>query len=287
MNETANALNIAILQGGPSAEAEVSHNSAQQVAQALATAGHHTTLVEIDTELNPQLAAQLVELGPHVVFPALHGPPGEDGTVQGFLEMLDLPYVGSDVRGSALAMDKAVAKMIFRNHGLPVLPEVIVSQMEVDRAARAASIEQALGPAVVIKPLNQGSAIGVTPLPNGGDLEAALNESLSYGDCLVEPYVMGKEITVGVLQTEGALLPHPVIEIATAGDEWYDYHNRYAQGASEHIIPARLPAATLSELQEIALRAHTGLGLRDLSRADFIVTDDHEITLLEVNTLPG
>jgi D-alanine-D-alanine ligase len=274
---------VAVLMGGASAEAEVSRNSARQVCQALIDKGHSTHAIELDADC----AQALIDLGADVVFPALHGPPGEDGTVQGLLTMLGLPYVGSDVRGSALAMDKAVAKHVFRHAGLPVTEDIVVAEDTTDLAATARTIEAQLGPAIAIKPLNQGSAIGVTPLPNGGDIEAALQAALSYGGCLVEPFVMGKEITVGVLEVEDALLPHPVIEIVTASEEWYDYENRYTPGQSQHLMPAPLDSATTEQLQHIAMAAHRALGLSDLSRADFIVTDNGGITLLEVNTLPG
>lgn len=282
MSDTSSALNVAVLMGGPSAEAEVSRNSAAQVADALRDSGHQPHLVELDQ----QCVGTLQQLAPDVVFPALHGPPGEDGTVQGFLEILQLPYVGSDVHGSALAMDKAVAKHLFRHADLPVSQDMVISATH-DIAAAADQITQKLGPRVVIKPQNQGSAIGVVLLPNGGDIHAALGEALQYGPVLVEPYILGKEITVGVLELEDQLKAHPVIEIVTASGEWYDYTNRYAAGKSEHKIPADLDDATQRRLQDIAIRAHQVLALRDLSRADFLVDDNNEITLLEVNSLPG
>lgn len=285
MNDTdsTSTYSVAVLMGGASAEAEVSRNSARQVGQALIDKGHVTHTIELNREC-PQA---LINLQPDVVFPALHGPPGEDGTVQGMLAMLGLPYVGSDVRGSALAMDKAVAKHVFRHAGLPVVDDIVVTPESRDLAAQAAHIEATLGPAIAIKPLNQGSAIGVTPMPNGGDIEAALSAALQYGGCLVEPFVMGKEITVGVLEADDQLLPHPVIEIVTASEQWYDFENRYTPGQSEHLMPAPLPGELQDRLQQIALQAHQALGLSDLSRADFIVTDNGGITLLEVNTLPG
>ena len=283
MSAVGEPLLVAVLMGGMSAEAEVSRNSARQVCEALQRAGHNAHSIELDD----QCAKVLLDLAPDVVFPALHGPPGEDGTVQGFLEMLRLPYVGSNVRGSALAMDKAVAKHLFRDIGLPVAPDIIVNDDEPRLDDAVASIHERLGPAIVIKPLNQGSAIGVTPLPNGGDVLPALKHALQFGSCLVEPFVMGKEITVGVLQVGGKLIPHPVIEIVTASEQWYDYENRYTPGQSEHLIPAPIDASVRKRLQDIALHAHRILGLRDLSRADFIVTDEGDITLLEVNTLPG
>lgn len=277
-------LAVAVLMGGPSAEAEVSRVSAAGVAAALTQAGHRATRIELDAQTNQKL----IELAPDVVFPALHGPPGEDGTVQGFLEILGLPYVGSGVHGSAAAMDKSLAKAIFRRAGLPVADDVVIAS-DCDPADAERQVLEQLGDRVVIKPLSQGSAIGVTLAANGGDLKIGLRKALEFGGgVLVEPYVLGKEITVGVLDLHGkAPMELPVIEIATAQNEWYDYTNRYTQGRSDHIIPARLPEAVNQRLQQIAVTAHIRLQLRDLSRADFIVTDRDEIVLLEVNTLPG
>jgi D-alanine-D-alanine ligase len=275
---------VAVLMGGSSAEAAVSRASAAEVAKGLTAAGHRATLIELDREC----AARLLALNPDVVFPALHGPPGEDGTVQGFLEMLGLPYVGSGVHGSAVSMDKSLAKVAFRRAGLPVAEEILVEPgYAIEDAAR--DIRQTMGERVVIKPLRQGSALGITRLPNGGDLEDPLRDALRFGHgVLVEPYVLGREITVGVLDLHGeAAVVLPVIEIRTAADEWYDYTNRYTAGKSQHVIPAPLPPAVQGELQRIALRAHQALGMRDLSRADFLVTDSDGIVLLEVNSLPG
>ena len=143
------------------------------------------------------------------------------------------------------------------------------------------------GDRVAIKPLNQGSAIGVQLYPNGGDIEAGILATSVYGACMVEPFIAGREMTVGVLHLEEDFIAHPVIEIRTPDDEWYDYKNRYTKGKSEHIVPAPISAELTKQLQDIAVRAHQALGLRDFSRADFIVNDDDEVFLLEVNTLPG
>ena len=172
-NDPALALRVAILAGGSSAEAQVSRNSATQIEQALVDSGHKTQIIE----LNDQCVQALLTMQPDVVFPALHGPPGEDGTVQGMLEMLRLPYVGSDVRGSALAMDKAIAKSVFFRQGLPVSEDYTVRPGD-DLSAAAEAIQAQLGDRVALKPLNQGSAIGVQLLPNGGDIAAALQESI-------------------------------------------------------------------------------------------------------------
>ncbi len=277
-------LTVAVLMGGPSAEAEVSRVSAGEVMKALNKADHTGKLIELDATT----AQALLKLQPQVVFPALHGPPGEDGTVQGFLEILGLPYVGSGVHGSAAAMDKSIAKAIFRASELPVADDLVIPG-NTDIATADAQIRAALGDRVVIKPLSQGSAIGITPVANGGDLTEAIRQALGYDSgILVETYILGHEITVGVLDLAGEpARPLPVIEIRTASNEWYDYTNRYTKGKSKHIIPAPLGESMNEQLQEIALKAHAALGLRDLSRADFIVTDDEEIVLLEVNSLPG
>lgn len=274
-----------MLAGGNSAEASVSRSSAAGVARALESRGHGVTLVEVDGALIKTLR----EMAPDVVFPVLHGPPGEDGTIQGLLTMLGLPFVGSDVRGCAVAMDKHVAKALFRAAGLPVADDLLIeSGTRLDVAeSRALTAFGSPHPGLVVKPLRQGSALGVTPVPAGETLGAPLTDALAFGDgVLVERFMRGKEITVGVLDEHGrGPIALPVIEIAVGAGEWYDFVNRYTPGKSEHIIPPDLPDVTLQALQEMALRAHRCLGLRDLSRADFVVGED--VCLLEVNNLPG
>ena len=277
------ACSVIVLQGGQSLEAAISRVSAAQVAAGLEAAGHRVARLEVDRDAPVRLA----EARPDVVFPALHGPPGEDGTVQGLLDILQLPYVGGGVAASAAAMDKINAKALFRRAGLPVTDDVVALP---GRAAAdaAAQIIDALGDQVVIKPSGQGSAIGVARLPKATEIAAAVADGLKLGSVLAEPFIAGREITVGVLDLHGqAPRAFPVIEIRTAPGEWYDAVNRYQAGASEHLIPAPLPAAVNAELQRIAIAAHRALGLRDLSRADFIVSDEETIHLLEVNSLPG
>lgn len=275
---------VAVLFGGASHEAEVSRVSAREVGAALASRGYEVHPLEADTGL----AAALLALRPDVVFPALHGAPGEDGTVQGLLEMLGLPYVGSGVEASAYAMNKVIAKYAFRAAGLPVAREVVIDPHE----APAQAIERivgTLGDAVAVKPATQGSGLGVTLVRNANQLDAALQLARSFGQrVLVEEFVKGSEITVAVLDRHGenahAL---PVVEIRTPENTWYDYEHRYTAGKSEHLVPAPLPAAASSELQRIAVAAHRALGCRDLSRADFVYSESKGAVLLEVNTLPG
>ena len=231
----------------------------------------------------------LGEFSADVVFPVLHGPPGEDGTLQGFLEILGFPYVGSDVHGSAFAMDKIVSKSIFREAGLPLINQAVVTQTG-GIAVAVQTIVQEVGEYVVVKPARQGSALGITLIDNENQLHEGLEKAFTFDErLLVEQRMDGKEITVGVIDTDDGCKPFPVIEITTPVDSWYDYEHRYTKGLSEHLMPANLPENQYLKLQEIAVAAHQSLGCRDLSRADFIVTGEtlENIYLLEVNTLPG
>ena len=207
--------------------------------------------------------------------------------MQGFLEILEYKYVGSSVQASAVAMDKILAKQVFRRANLPLADE-IVFDAQTDRAIAVAAIIERLGSFVVVKPASQGSALGVTLVENENELDAAMKFAAELGSkILVESRISGKEITVGVIDTDDGPVAHPVIEITTAADSWYDFEHRYTAGLSDHIIPARLPDAQLARLQKIAIDAHVSLQCRDLSRADFVVPNESEEYLLEVNTLPG
>ncbi len=275
-------IRIAVINGGNSAEADVSRSSARGVIEALKENFSSVTSVELDENI----ARSLADCNPDVVFPILHGPPGEDGTLQGFLEILGYRYVGSDVHSSAFAMDKIVAKDIFRTADLPVAKQCVVNRDD-DVAASAETVLNTLGESVVVKPACQGSAIGVTLVSNANELHQALTEAFQYDPrLLVEERIMGKEITVGVIDTDDGTKPFPVIEITTPEDSWYDFDHRYTAGWSEHLMPADLPEDQTKALQECAVAAHQALGCRDLSRADFVVTET-DIYLLEVNTLPG
>ncbi|MBO6656810.1 MAG: D-alanine--D-alanine ligase [Pseudomonadales bacterium] len=275
-------IRIAVINGGNSAEADVSRSSARGVIEALKENFSSVTSVELDENI----ARSLADCDPDVVFPVLHGPPGEDGTLQGFLEILGYRYVGSDVHSSAFAMDKIIAKDIFRTAGLPVAKQCVVNRDD-DVAASSERVLNALGESVVVKPACQGSAIGVTLVSTANELHQALKEAFQYDPrLLVEERIMGKEITVGVIDTDDGTKPFPVIEITTPENSWYDFDHRYTAGWSEHLMPADLPEDQTNTLQKCAVAAHQALGCRDLSRADFVVTET-DVYLLEVNTLPG
>lgn len=273
---------IAVVCGGTSAEAEVSRVSGREVAEALRATFARVVVLE----LNDQLKETLKNSHAEVVFPVLHGPPGEDGTFQGFLEILGLPYVGSGVRASASAMDKVIAKDLFRRAGLPVARDLVVGR-EDDLDAIARKIHQVLGVDVVVKPLSQGSALGVSFARTESEIQTAIRKALDLDErVLIEERIAGKEITAGVLERNGfeAL---PVIEVRTPPGSWYDYEHRYTAGLSEHVIPADISDEQSRKVQEYAVAAHRVLGCRDLSRADFVVPERGDPTILEVNTLPG
>ncbi len=273
---------IAVVCGGPSAEAEISRVSGHGVASALKATFSHVVEMELDRTIGIRLQKKSIE----VVFPVLHGPPGEDGTFQGFLEILELPYVGSGVRASACAMDKALAKGIFRAAELPVAPDMVLDR-HLGKTEAAKRVIDTLGTDVVIKPVAQGSALGVHFATTPDGIEEAIQRAFVYGErVLVEERIKGKEITVAILEREG-VEALPVIEVRTPQGSWYDFEHRYTPGLSEHVIPAPLPKAQYERTQEIAILAHQALGCRDLSRVDFLVPNEGDPIVLEVNTLPG
>ena len=274
---------IAVLFGGPSAEAEVSRSSAEGVANALQEIYRNVEVLALDNALTERLFSGSID----VVFPVLHGPPGEDGTLQGYLEILGLPYVGSGVQASAVGMDKVAAKLAFAAAGLPLAEQVVVTR-EAGVPEAVARVRRALGDRVVVKPTGQGSALGVSFVDNENDLHGALTTAFSFGpQALVEARLDGREITVGVIDTSEGPRAFDVIEIVTPEGSWYDYEHRYTEGLSEHVMPAPMSSAQTARLQEIAVAAHVALGCRDLSRADFVVADEATEILLEVNTMPG
>ncbi|MDC2964004.1 D-alanine--D-alanine ligase [Gammaproteobacteria bacterium] len=273
---------IAILSGGDSMEAKVSRNSGKAIETALSKTYQEVKQIELDKNVVPNLLA----FNPDVIFPALHGPPGEDGTVQGLLDILGFSYVGSGVKSSAVAMDKILAKQVFKEAGLPIANHVIADQ-EIDTSELLRKITSNLGTSICIKPPNQGSALGVTLISKEEDIELALNHAFKFGSkVLVEERVFGREITVGLLDTEEGVKAFPIIEVTTPEDTWYDYDHRYTAGLSKHIIPAKISSKLSVDIKNCAIEAHKALGCRDLSRADFILRGD-EFFLLEINTLPG
>jgi D-alanine-D-alanine ligase len=285
---TGSGLAVAVVQGGPVTEAAVSRASAASVARALEAAGHSVVRHELDAHLAEALRAG----GYDVVFPAVHGAVGEDGSLQGLLEVLDLPYVGSGVLASALAMNKAYARRMFGLEGLPIANGLALGRGDAKQAAARARSE--IGARLVVKPASHGSAIGVARLSAGAtdhDVADALEAVWAIDDtAIVEHFAYGREVTCGVLDVDGEATALPPTEIFSPHDPFYTFEARYAPGRSRHECPARLGAPLLARVESVAVAAHRALGCRDLSRVDFVVGDegdDHAVILLEVNTLPG
>ncbi|MDW4549827.1 D-alanine--D-alanine ligase [Defluviimonas sp. D31] len=263
---------VAVLMGGLSAEREVSLVSGRECANALREAGYE--VVEVDA--GRDLAARLAALSPDVCFNALHGRWGEDGRVQGMLEWLGLPYTHSGVLASALAMDKTRAKSVFRAAGLPVVESLLAPKAEV-------MVRHVMAPPYVVKPNAEGSSVGVYIVSKDANTPPQLGEEMPE-TAMVETYVPGRELTVSVLGDRAMC----VTEIHTSG--WYDYHAKYAPGGSSHTCPAEIPAEIADAARDYALRAHSALGCRGLSRSDFRWDDSRGIDglyILETNTQPG
>ena len=284
-------MRVVVVQGGPSSEAEVSRASARGVAAALLAAKHDVRVVELDG----RVAEALHEAPLDDVFPVVHGAVGEDGALQGLLEVLGFPYVGSNVLASATAMDKSVARTLFSAAGLPIARGVTVRRSEGAHEDVAARLRRDVGRRLVVKPAASGSAIGVTRLDDtatDADVVRALAAVFALDDAaIVEHFAVGREITCSILDVHGAA-PRALAatEIVAPKDAFYTYQARYAPGRSVHVCPAALPEALTARVHEVALAAHRALGCRDLSRADFVIGDvgrDDAVALLEVNTIPG
>ncbi|MEM8659039.1 MAG: D-alanine--D-alanine ligase [Pseudomonadota bacterium] len=264
---------VVVLKGGPSAEREVSLVSGAACATALRAEGY--VVEEIDA--GADLCARLTTSKPDVVFNALHGRWGEDGCVQGMLEWMRIPYTHSGVMASGLAMDKIRAKEIYAAHGLPVAEHVLTSA----EAARAA---HPMPPPYVVKPYNEGSSVGVYIVQDGANGPAKLASDIP-DTVMAESFIPGREMTVAVMGDR----PLTVTDILTDG--WYDYHAKYGEGGSDHVVPADVPQAIFDACMAFALTAHNALGCRGVSRTDFRWDDSKAgvdgLYLLETNTQPG
>jgi D-alanine-D-alanine ligase len=265
---------IGVLMGGLSAEREVSLKSGAAVHQALLAQGYDAVAIDVGRDLAQVLVNEWVD----VAFVCLHGRYGEDGAVQGLLELMGIPYTGSGVLASALAMNKIFAKKVFAAGGLLVAPYRVVRRgEETDLKALGFDLP------VVVKPSQEGSSVGVSIVRRAEEMRQALATAFTYdAEILVERFVKGREIQVGILE-ERAL---GAIEIVPK-KEFYDFEAKYTPGMAEHILPAPLPTELYRQVLAAGEEAHRALGCCGYSRVDFLVTDQSECFLLEVNTLPG
>lgn len=265
---------VAVLMGGLSAERDISLKSGMAVHQALIRLGYDSVAID----LRGEVATILKEERPDLVFIALHGRYGEDGCIQGLLELMQIPYTGSGVLASGLAMHKLYSKQVFAAAGLAITPYV-----PLQRGGELKLAELPFGLPLVVKPVQEGSSVGVSIVKSEQQLEAALQLAFEYDDTvLVEQYIKGKEVQVGILDDS----PIGAIEIEPK-NEFYDYEAKYTDGMALHHFPARLDPPLYEKVQQLGLKAHHALGCDSYSRVDFLVTDGGECYLLEVNTLPG
>lgn len=264
---------VAVLMGGRSAEREISLLSGQAVLKALRELG--VQAVGLDLK-RPQDLLRVARIKPAAAVICLHGPGGEDGKVQGWLEWMEIPHTDSNVLASALAMDKYRAKWVLEQAGVPTAPGVLLAPG--DR-----SLPRGMRLPVVVKPNAQGSAIGVSIVKTAAAFPKAVARARRFGpDVLVERFIAGRELSVGVVAGQALA----VIEIKPK-KEFYDYEAKYVAGMSEHILPARLPRSWTRRAQALAVASHRALGCRGATRVDLIADPAGRMVVLEVNTIPG
>lgn len=267
---------IAVLLGGLSSERDVSLRSGRAVLAALQRKGYEAYAIDV----GENVAEQLTKDRPDIAFNVLHGKFGEDGTIQGLLELLRIPYTGSGVLASAMAMDKVVSKRVFEREGIPVAAHSVVSFADFDRVvASSCSFVYPL----IVKPRAEGSSVGVSLVKEPGHLATALEAALFYdNDVLMEQYIRGREVQIGVLERDvlGAIEVRP-------SNEFYDYEAKYTTGKTQYIPAPDLPSGAYETMASYSLRALDALGCEGGVRIDFILSDEGKPFILEVNTLPG
>lgn len=269
---------IAVLMGGKSTEREISLKSGRAVEASLRRQGCAVVGMDVDEKV----AQRLREEGIGLAVNTLHGRGGEDGTIQGLLEILGIPYTGSGVLASAIGMNKVITKRLLESNGIPT-PKFSVFRASGPVPKGPRTLPPGLELPVVIKPSTEGSTVGVSIVEEAGGIEAACAEAFRHGDeILVEEYIQGHEVTVGILDET----PLPVIEIVPK-EAFYDYKAKYTQGMTEYIVPARLSKEATREIQKLGLKVHQLIGCRGCTRVDFRVNPQERPFVLEINTLPG
>jgi len=275
------SLKVAVLMGGMSAEREVSMNTGMAIAEALRRLGHNVVEIDVGKDLPGVLSME----EPDVAFVALHGRGGEDGSVQGLLEIMRIPYTGSGLLASAVTMDKVLTKKILRLNGIPVTDGVVVNEADIYEDA-AGKVSRELSYPVMVKPVMEGSSIAVTEVREPAGLKDALDTVFKVDNrALVEKYIKGRLLTVGILGLEPIVLP--VVEIKTRKG-FYDYRAKYQPGFTEYEVPAMLSEELTRSAQDISLRTFEYLDCEGVSRVDLMLEDKTEsLFVLEINTIPG
>ncbi len=275
---------ILVICGGTSGEKEVSLRSGRNVYNALKSFDLNVELLEIKKDF----VSEILNARPFdVVFNILHGKPGEDGTVQGFLDLLGIPYTGSGVLGSAIGMNKIITKKIFQNEGIPTPPYVAIYHYD-DFEEKLKEAEDKFGYPMMFKPKDEGSSLGVKICKTREEVIQTYEESKNkFEDFFLEKYIKGKIITTGVLGTGKNAFALPILELRPKKREFYDYTAKYTKGATEFILPAELPEKLTEKIQRLSVKAHLAIECRGFSRVDGVVSEEGKPYLLEVNTLPG
>ncbi|MBE0429370.1 MAG: D-alanine--D-alanine ligase [Thermoleophilia bacterium] len=273
---------VGVLMGGLSREREISLRSGRNCVAALESLGYNAVSIDVDRDIADTLRAQ----GIQVAFLALHGKFGEDGVMQGILELLEIPYTGSRVLASALGMNKVATKQIAAWHGIPT-PAFATFRCGEDLGKACAGACAELGFPLMVKPFEEGSSLGVAKVDRPGQLEEVVRATcLDFNEVMAEEFVSGDEITVGLLETESELMALPVLQLKPKA-AFYDFHAKYNHGMTEFILPADLPDDVAALSQERARQVFRAIGCRGFARVDFIVDSEGNPWLTEINTLPG
>jgi D-alanine-D-alanine ligase len=280
---------IGVLYGGLSSERDVSLISGKACFEAIQRLGYvNAVLIDVGRDIAQRLQQEKIELA----YIALHGKYGEDGCIQGLLELLGIPYTGCDVAASALTMNKALTKSILKDAGLPVADSILLF-----RKTDAPKIDEPVflpfDYPVMVKPVTEGSSIGMSKVDQAEDLSAALKTAFDYAEeVMVEAYIKGQSVTVGVVEIDGEPCVTPILELKPTISEWYDLKAKYTEGGTEFILPANLSPETTEAVQKETLKAYKAAGCRGVSRIDFMVAEAKEdmparFYVLEINTIPG
>ena len=269
---------IAVLMGGPSSEAEISRRSGKNVFKALQNLGYkNAELIEVDENIAATLRTKNIEF----VYNAMHGRFGEDGCIQGMLEVMGIPYTGCGVMASSVCMNKEYTKNILKEAGIPLIKSVLIKKGE-DYKEKIKELKYPF----MLKPVSEGSSIGMYKVNNPEEMAECFEKSAKYGqDVMVEEFIQGKGLTVGVLEDGDKMFATEIIEFRTK-TEWYDYEAKYTAGMTEFIIPAELSKEMTKKVKQIAVDAFKACDCRGGSRVDFMVADD-KAYVLEINTSPG
>nr|AIA11089.1 AAA domain protein [uncultured bacterium] len=272
---------IAVLYGGLSSEREVSLISGKNCFDAIQRLGYDNAIL---IDVGHDIARKLVEEKVEIAYIALHGKYGEDGCIQGLLELMGIPYTGCRVAASALTMNKALTKSILKDAGLPVIKSVVLKSGSVNGKPLNLDVQYP----VMVKPINEGSSIGMSKVDKPEDLKEALQTAFKYADeVMVEEYVKGKSLTVGVVEVDGQPKVTPILELRPTKSEWYDLEAKYTEGGTEFILPAELSEEVTVAIQDATFKAHITAGCRGMSRVDFVTGPGNQFYILEINTIPG